>query len=79
ASLARAEKTLYMAGIRSFDKKQTISNIVSMLESLDSDENSVGALLFETVKLCMALGINPEPALHKRIMDFIDSLDEVTE
>ncbi len=79
ASLARAEKTLYKAGIRSFDKKQTISNIVSMLESLDSDENSVGALLFETVKLCMALGINPEPALHKRIMDFIDSLDEITE
>jgi tetrapyrrole methylase family protein/MazG family protein len=76
ASLARSEKILYKSGIKPCDRQQTIKSIAMMLENVADTEDYIGELLLKMVELAMACGIHPEPALHKRIMQFIDKFEE---
>lgn len=80
ASLARAEKMLHKAekaGIKQEDVQQTILKIKSFLsdENLENEE-VLGELLFETVKLCRALKVHPELALNRKIRSYIDEFNK---
>ncbi len=80
ASLARAEKILHKAeksGIKHTSPLQTIDTIIRILkENTLENEEILGKLLFETVRLCYGLGVHPELALSREINKYIKTFEK---
>ncbi len=76
ASLMRAKKILFKAekaGINPPNRQQNIDKITSILNSKETlNENELGEILFEFVKLCRLNSVDPELALHRKITDYIE-------
>ncbi len=80
AALARTEKILHKAekaGIKHAEAEKNIDDIISLLKEKEIfDEDVLGELLFDFVKLCYSLNVHPELALNRKIKEYIELFND---